>query len=274
MKPMNTGYKGAFGMRFNLGGQLGDPIQSLMFSGFGQPQLPNTLSGYRTSSPFMNNNTNKGFGLGNYLSIASLLGSFITPYTDNIYNKKLLQDMPKVPRPIEYRANPMLTDYDISSPLNDINDAVGSYNTSIRSNSSNPAIAASRMRAGLSSAMLQKGRLYNTKENIETQLINQDSQNRQGVYNNNVDLWNNYKENQYNSKNALITALSGNRANFTDNLGQTFLDMQSMLNDGRVIAMLNQMYKNGIYDRNAPSWARYMSKLFGINNNATNISPT
>lgn len=146
-------------------------------------------------------------------TVGNILGN-ASPYLDNIVNAQLIKQTPKINKPItrvaqDEKAFNLKTNYDISQALNANQSSLRAMDKNIKENTASSNDARANMLAGFSSKLTNDNQLYNTKENTETQLKNNDILNKQGVYNRNqtnrqnVNFTNNSLTDEYNWKNVL-----------------------------------------------------------------------
>lgn len=114
------------------------------------------------------------------------IGQNITPYLDNIYNQQIINSTPNIPTPtnrVAYDLNPVAlkTNYNINPALNDAERAYQGFNKDINENTASSVTARGNKLAAFSNLLSNKSRLYNTKENTETDLINKNNMNVQQV---------------------------------------------------------------------------------------------
>lgn len=122
-------------------------------------------------------------GLGSN-TLGSLASSLITNRAIN----KLKYSNPPTPK----RAAKLKTRYNINPQLANIRESTKAFERNVDSNTSSSQAALSRKRTARLQALNNANTLYGQKENIETQLINQDRMNQQQVANANVDAYNQY----------------------------------------------------------------------------------
>ena len=130
------------------------------------------------------------------------IGSLISGLT----NKSSIDNIqaPQVPTPRAVRPARMKTNYNINPQLSEISENEKNMRRVIDSNTSSSAANISRQQRVANDAVLQRNKLRGTKENIETQLYNQDALNRQEVEGRNVAALN--EAERYNSLSAAQTA--------------------------------------------------------------------
>ena len=160
---------------------------------------------YKTTTP------GDWIGLG-----ANILGSigsyFIT--------KSAIDKLPKPVRPALYQAAKLKTKYNINPQLTEVGESEQTNRATVRRNTQSSKTSIAREQRLLNEARTAKNVLYGQKENIETQLINQDKLNRQQVAAKNVAAYNDYLNRIYANKvtqnqakvsnvNNLISGLTG-----------------------------------------------------------------
>lgn len=121
----------------------------------------------------------------------SKVGQQVTPYLDNIYNEGIINNTPNIPTPtakVAYDLSPatMKTNYNINPALNDADRAYKMFNQNTDETTSNPATSRGNKLGAFADYLYNKSRLYNTKENTETDLINRNNANIQSVTDRNL----------------------------------------------------------------------------------------
>lgn len=172
---------------------------------------------------------------GNYAKIDwNRAAQQITPYLDNIYNEGIINSTPDIPRPtnrVAYDVNPITlkTNYNINPALNSAN---ANYNALVRNldqNTSNAPTARANKLAGFASLLNNTSSLYNTKENTETQLANQNnmnvqniiarnSENQQNIANQNIGLKDNFNYARIQRQSDINRMKSQNFTNAVENM--------------------------------------------------------
>jgi hypothetical protein len=162
------------------------------------------------------------------------IGQNITPYLDNIYNQQIINATPNIPTPtnrVAYDLNPVTlrTNYNIAPALNDAERAYQSFNKDINENTANSVTARGNKLAAFSNLLTNKSKLYNTKENIETDLINKNNMNvqqvsgantgnRQNITNQNAALTDNFNLMKMQRNSDMNKMRTANYANAIDNM--------------------------------------------------------
>lgn len=170
-----------------------------------QPKEGRWVGQYKTTTP------SDWIGLG-----ANVLGSigsyFIT--------KSAIDKLPKPVRPALYQAAKLKTKYNINPQLTEVGESEQTNRATVRRNTQSSKTSIAREQRLLNEARAAKNVLYGQKENVETQLINQDKLNRQQVASQNVAAYNDYLNRIYANKvtqnqakvsniNNLISGLTG-----------------------------------------------------------------
>lgn len=101
------------------------------------------------------------------------------PFLDNAVNAVLTAATPKPAFPQLARTKNLKTDFNIEPQLGEITDTVNQVTEGIEKGTSNANVAQQRTTATRLAGMKEKGKLYGQKENIETELENQNTINQQ-----------------------------------------------------------------------------------------------
>ena len=100
--------------------------------------------------------------------------------------------MPNPIKPIIAQAAKLKTRYNVEPQLTEIREAEQMNRASVRRNTQSSNTSLAREQRLMNEARGARNTLYGQKENIETQLINQDRLNRQSVIRDNVKAYNEY----------------------------------------------------------------------------------
>lgn len=162
------------------------------------------------------------------------------PYIDNLFNQKIINDTPAIPIPtnrVSYDLKPVTlkTNYNINPALNDAERNYQMLQKDFNENTSNSVTARGNKLAGFVNVLNNKSRLYNTKENIETDLINRNSMNvqsvtdrntsnRQNVDNQNIGLKDTYNWAKMQRTSDMNKMKTANVANMVDNAATQIQD--------------------------------------------------
>ena len=131
----------------------------------------------------------KTTNIGDWIGLGSNLAGSIASYfmTKNAINK-----MPDPIKPIMAQAAKLKTRYNVEPQLTNIREAEQMNRATVRRNTQSSNTSLAREQRLMNEARGARNQLYGQKENIETQLINQDRLNRQTVNAQNVATYNDY----------------------------------------------------------------------------------
>jgi hypothetical protein len=167
---------------------------------------------------------------------------YLSYFVDNLANTK--DNMPQVPEPIMDKYIPMKTKYDITAPLNEMKRNLSTTNRAIRNTASSSASARGAMAEGLAKTFDESNSLYTQKENQETNLINADRANAQGVANANVAKRNNYNMLRMRREAKRRSERSENYANLSGDFQDIIQQTNQYGLDKDKIAILSKGYEN------------------------------
>ena len=157
--------------------------------------------------------TTPGDWIGLGANVLGSIGSYLL-------TKSAINKMPEPIKPALYQAAKLKTKYNIEPQLSEIREAEQMNRASVRRNTQSSNTSLAREQRLLNEARTSRNQLYGQKENIETQLINQDRLNRQRVAGQNIAAYNDYLNRVYANKvtqnqakvsnvNNLISGLTG-----------------------------------------------------------------
>lgn len=186
---------------------------------------------------FKNFMSKTGKGIGNWLNSSGgealsagigAVGSIVSALT----NKSSIDAIQpaNIPTPKAVRPAKMKTNYNINPQLSEVTENERNLRRVIDSNTSSSAASISRQQRVANDAVMQRNKLRGTKENIETQLYNQDALNRQEVESRNTAAIN--ETNKYNAissaqtANEKIQAKANNRTQMIESLTGAVRDYQ------------------------------------------------
>lgn len=132
--------------------------------------------------------------------VTNTIGS-ITNYNSN---KRALDKMKYSSAPIPIQARKLKTKFNINPQLDKIREYLKATNRDIDANTASSRVALARKGIARTNALLQANNLYATKENAETQLLNQDNMNQQNIAARNVEMYNRWREGKSNFDNMLL----------------------------------------------------------------------
>lgn len=157
----------------------------------------NPLKNAPTTAP----NVTPTSGLGSWINSggADLLGLGINltgNLVSSLINRRTINNLRAPEAPVPLRAEKLKTTYNTRPQEAVVRENVARQEQLIRDNSASSQNRIARSQAARNTGLGQYNMIAGQRENIETQLINQDRMNRQQVGNQNVGLYNNWR-NQY-----------------------------------------------------------------------------
>lgn len=153
--------------------------------------------------------------------VTNTIGS-ITNYNSN---RRTLNNMKYSSAPLPIQAKKLKTRFNINPQLDKIREYLKATNRDIDSNTASSRVALARKGIARTNALLQTNNLYATKENAETQLLNQDNMNQQNVAANNVKMYNRWREGKSNFDNMLLEKHAENTSDLIRGLTTTVQDI-------------------------------------------------
>lgn len=153
--------------------------------------------------------------------VTNTIGS-ITNYNSN---KRALNKMKYSSAPIPIQARKLKTRFNINPQLDKIREYLKATNRDIDANTASSRVALARKGIARTNALLQTNNLYATKENVETQLLNQDNMNQQNVAARNVEMYNRWREGKSNFDNMLLEKRAENTSDLIRGLTTTVQDI-------------------------------------------------
>lgn len=153
--------------------------------------------------------------------VTNTIGS-ITNYNSN---KRALNKMKYSSAPLPIQARKLKTRFNINPQLDKIREYLKATNRDIDANTASSRVALARKGIARTNALLQTNNLYATKENAETQLLNQDNMNQQNVAARNVEMHNRWREGKSNFDNMLLEKRAENTSDLIRGLTTTVQDI-------------------------------------------------
>lgn len=153
--------------------------------------------------------------------VTNTIGS-ITNYNSN---KRALNKMKYSSAPLPIQARKLKTLFNINPQLDKIREYLKATNRDIDANTASSRVALARKGIARTNALLQTNNLYATKENAETQLLNQDNMNQQNVAARNVEMYNRWREGKSNFDNMLLEKRAENTSDLIRGLTTTVQDI-------------------------------------------------
>lgn len=162
------------------------------------------------------------FTIGDIIGgVTNTIGS-ITNYNSN---KRALGKMKYSSAPLPIQARKLKTKFNINPQLDKIREYLKATNRDIDANTASSRVALARKGIARTNALLQANNLYATKENAETQLLNQDNMNQQNIAARNVEMYNRWREGKSNFDNMLLEKRAENTSDLIRGLTTTVQDI-------------------------------------------------
>lgn len=162
------------------------------------------------------------FTIGDIIGgVTNTIGS-ITNYNSN---KRALGKMKYSSAPLPIQARKLKTKFNINPQLDKIREYLKATNRDIDANTASSRVALARKGIARTNALLQTNNLYATKENAETQLLNQDNMNQQNIAARNVEMYNRWREGKSNFDNMLLEKRAENTSDLIRGLTTTVQDI-------------------------------------------------
>lgn len=202
--------------------------------------VPDTISSPRKRLALFDKlDTNDIIGLG-----ANLAGTIAS----GINTRKALNKMEAPPQPNPVIASNLKTDFNISPQLGEIEENARRMVTDINANTSSSRTRLQRLQRTRNQAQNYKNSLRGQKENIETQLINQDRLNKQGIRATNVAAMNDWQNRSAAFRNSIREQKASSLNNVFSGINAGLQDMLSRIENRR-----NYNNTLAIYDATHPN---------------------
>lgn len=159
---------------------------------------------------------------------ANTIGSII----GGISNRNTIKGMRYSKAPIPISATKLKTRININPQIDKIRETVNRYYRDVDANTASSRVALARKGRAAVDALLQTNELYGNKENIETQLINQDRMNQQAVNARNIEQYNRWAAGKADFENKKREMLSENTISTIEGLNAGVQDLISRI-EGR-----------------------------------------
>lgn len=213
--------------------------------------VPDTISSPRKRLALFDKlDTNDIIGLG-----ANLAGTIAS----GINTRKALNKMEAPPQPNAVIASNLKTDFNISPQLGEIEENARRMVTDINANTSSSRTRLQRLQRTRNQAQNYKNSLRGQKENIETQLINQDRLNKQGVRATNVAAMNDWQNRSAAFRNSIREQKASSLNNVFSGINAGLQDMLSRIENRR-----NYNNTLDIYDATHPNVDRRLFTSKGV----------
>lgn len=176
----------------------------------------------------INNKFSPAAGHFNEITLGDIIGGVtntIGSITNYNSNRRTLNNMKYSSAPLPIQAKKLKTRFNINPQLDKIREYLKATNRDIDSNTASSRVALARKGIARTNALLQTNNLYATKENAETQLLNQDNMNQQNVAAHNVKMYNRWREGKSNFDNMLLEKHVENTSDLIRGLTTTVQDI-------------------------------------------------
>lgn len=176
----------------------------------------------------INNKFSPAAGHFNEITLGDIIGGVtntIGSITNYNSNRRTLNNMKYSSAPIPIQAKKLKTRFNINPQLDKIREYLKATNRDIDANTASSRVALARKGIARTNALLQTNNLYATKENAETQLLNQDNMNQQNVAARNVKMYNRWREGKSNFDNMLLEKHAENTSDLIGGLTTTVQDI-------------------------------------------------
>ena len=176
----------------------------------------------------INNKFSPAAGHFNEIALGDIIGGVtntIGSITNYNSNKRALNNMKYSSAPLPIQAKKLKTRFNINPQLDKIREYLKATNRDIDANTASSRVALARKGIARTNALLQTNNLYTTKENAETQLLNQDNMNQQNVAARNVEMYNRWREGKSNFDNMLLEKHAENTSDLIRGLTTTVQDI-------------------------------------------------
>lgn len=176
----------------------------------------------------INNKFSPAAGHFNEITLGDIIGGVtntIGSITNYNSNKRALNNMKYSSAPLPIQAKKLKTRFNINPQLDKIREYLKATNRDIDANTASSRVALARKGIVRTNALLQTNNLYATKENAETQLLNQDNMNQQNVAARNVEMYNRWREGKSNFDNMLLEKRAENTSDLIRGLTTTVQDI-------------------------------------------------
>lgn len=176
----------------------------------------------------INNKFSPAAGHFNEITLGDIIGGVtntIGSITNYNSNRRTLNNMKYSSAPLPIQAKKLKIRFNINPQLDKIREYLKATNRDIDSNTASSRVALARKGIARTNALLQTNNLYATKENAETQLLNQDNMNQQNVAARNVEMYNRWREGKSNFDNMLLEKHVENTSDLIRGLTTTVQDI-------------------------------------------------
>lgn len=223
IKKMGGQVKKNIFVELNVGGKK-KLVPASSFTG----ERQKALMGINKDIDYINNKFSPAAGHFNKITFGDIIGG-VTNTIGSIINynsnRRTLDNMKYSSAPLPIQAKKLKTRFNINPQLDKIREYLKVTNRDIDANTASSRVALARKGIARTNALLQTNDLYATKENAETQLLNQDNMNQQNVAARNVEMYNRWREGKSNFDNMLLEKHAENTSDLIRGLTTTVQDI-------------------------------------------------
>lgn len=191
--------------------------------------------------------------------IIGLAGNIGGSVASAITTRKALNDMEAPSEPMYEIPAAMKTHFNIRPQISEINENTRRSMDDVTANTSSSRVALQRKQRLRNTGQYAKNNLYGQKENIETQLINQDRLNRQRVGSRNTAAYNDWRNRTTQFRNAIREQKASSLNNMFSGINAGLQDMLSRIENRR-----NYNNTLGIYDATHPNTDKRLFRDKGV----------
>ena len=225
---------------------------------------PRTIEGASTNTgvPDVIESSRKRLALFDKLDtndIIGLAGNIGGTVASAINTRKALNNMEAPSEPMYEIPAAMKTHFNIRPQISEINENTRRSMDDITANTASSRVALQRKQRLRNTGQYAKNNLYGQKENIETQLINQDRLNRQRVGSRNTAAYNDWRNRTTQFRNAIREQKASSLNNMFSGINAGLQDMLSRIENRR-----NYNNTLGIYDATHPNTDKRLFRDKGV----------
>lgn len=225
---------------------------------------PRTIEGASTNTgvPDVIESSRKRLALFDKLDtndIIGLAGNIGGTVASAINTRKALNNMEAPSEPMYEIPAAMKTYFNIRPQISEINENTRRSMDDVTANTSSSRVALQRKQRLRNTGQYAKNNLYGQKENIETQLINQDRLNRQRVGSRNTAAYNDWRNRTTQFRNAIREQKASSLNNMFSGINAGLQDMLSRIENRR-----NYNNTLGIYDATHPNTDKRLFRDKGV----------
>lgn len=191
--------------------------------------------------------------------IIGLAGNIGGTVASAINTRKALNNMEAPSEPMYEIPAAMKTHFNIRPQISEINENTRRSMDDVTANTSSSRVALQRKQRLRNTGQYAKNNLYGQKENIETQLINQDRLNRQRVGSRNTAAYNDWRNRTTQFRNAIREQKVSSLNNMFSGINAGLQDMLSRIENRR-----NYNNTLGIYDATHPNTDKRLFRDKGV----------